>query len=257
MLGILDLYGPKATVLSAEEVIARLNTSRPTGCRYVRELVAAGLLVRAAGGYSLGPRTIELDWLIRRRDPVRMTSRGSVRERAARTGCDMTQMGIYGERILTVHHEPGPEPLQINSWRGHPMPLFRGGPSRAVIAFLPRARLKRLYEGHRGELPAEARRHGFEKFAEQLQAVGHAISLGELDADKAGIAVPVLRKDRSVAGSICLVMRRVRYDTANHELLVRRPVEAANQISDALEADADARAHRRITDSSTRATLRP
>ena len=78
MLSILDLFGARAPVLSAEEIIARRNYSRPTGYRYVRELVAAGLLVRAPGGYSLGPRIIELDWLD---PPARSRADGLARSR--------------------------------------------------------------------------------------------------------------------------------------------------------------------------------
>lgn len=250
MLSILDLFGAASPVLSAEEIIARRKYSRPTGYRYVRELVAAGLLVRAPGGYSLGPRIIELDWLIRRHDPVLTESREAVRELVARTGCGVTQMGIYGDRIVTIRYEPGPEPVEISFDRGRPMPLFRGSPSRAIVAFLPRARLQRLFERHRSELSAEQRKRGFAAFYDEMQAVrraGYAVSLGELDADKVGIAAPVFRRDRTVAGSVCLVLTRLRYETANVELLVSRLKDAAGRISDALEpADAPAAPRRRI-----------
>ncbi len=250
MLSILDLFGARAPVLSAEEIIARRKYSRPTGYRYVRELVAAGLLVRAPGGYSLGPRIIELDWLIRRHDPVLTASREAVRELVSRTGCSVTQMGIYGDRIVTIHHEQGPEPLEISFDRGRPMPLFRGSPSRAIVAFLPRARMQRLFERHRTELSAELRKRGFAAFYEDIQAVrraGYAVSVGELDPGKVGIAAPVFRRDRSVAGSVCLVLTRLRYDTANAALLVARLKDAAGRISDALEpVDAPAVPRRKI-----------
>lgn len=250
MLGILDLFGAESPVLSADDIIARRKVSRPTGYRYVRELVAAGLLVRAPGGYSLGPRIIELDWLIRRHDPVLTRSREAVRDLVARTGCGVTQMGLYGDRIVTIHHEHGPEALEIGFDRGRPMPLFRGSPSRAVVAFLPRARMQRLFERHRGELSAAQRKGGFERFYEEMQAVrraGYAVSIGELDADKVGVAAPVFRRDRNVAGSVCLVLSRPRYETANVDLLVSRLKEAAARITDALEpVDAEPQARRRI-----------
>lgn len=256
MLSILDLFGEDSPILSAEQIIARRKYTRPTGYRYVRELVAAGLLVRAPGGYSLGPRIIELDWLIRRHDPVLTRSRDAVRELVTRTGCNVTQMGVYGDRIVTIHHERGPEALEINFDRGRPMPLFRGSPSRAIVAFLPRARMQRLFERHRRELSVEQRKRGFAAFYEEMQAVrraGHAVSLGELDADKVGIAAPVFRRDRSVAGSVCLVLTRLRYETANVELLVSRLLEAAARISDALEPlDAEPRPRRRMAEPSAR-----
>ena len=245
MLAVLDLFNEAQPVHSAEEIAGRLKYTRPTGYRYVRELVSAGLLVRSPGGYALGPRIIELDWLIRAHDPVLTASGAAVRDLALKTGCDVTQMGLYGERVVTVRHEPGPEPLRIGFDRGRPMPLFRGAPSKAVLAFLPRARLERLYRKHH--------KRGFPRFAEEMQAIrkaGYAISFGELDPGKVGIGVPVFRRDRSVAGSICLVLTSRRFDTANQALLIEKLLESAERISEALEpVEPDARLRRKIPES--------
>lgn len=253
MLKVLNLFTEEAPALSAEEIISRLDYSRPTGYRYVRELVAAGLLVRAPHGYALGPRIIELDWMIRRHDPLLTASREAVQQLARKTGCGVTQMGIYGDRIVTIHYEPGPEPLEIGFDRGRPMPLFRGAPSKAILAFLPRARLERLHRKHSGR--------GFPRFIEEMQAIrkaGYAISFGELDVGKVGVGAPLFRRDRSVAGSLCLVLTRKRYQAADHHRLVENLLEAAAKISDALEpVMPEPRPRRRIADSSTRSSAQP
>lgn len=225
MLKVLDLFTEQSPALSADDIISKLKYSRPTGYRYVRELVAAGLLVRAPGGYALGPRIIELDWHIRTHDPMLTASRVAVRRLASQTGCGVTQMGIYGEHIVTIHYEPGPQPLEIGFDRGRPMPLFRGAPSRAIVAFLPRARLERLHRKHQVR--------GFARFFEEMQAIrktGYAISFGELDVGKVGIGAPVFR-ERSVAGSVCLVLTQAQYEAAEHGLLVEKLLESAAKIS--------------------------
>jgi len=248
MLAVLDLLTEQQPTHSAEEIAGRLKYTRPTGYRYVRELVSAGLLVRSTGGYALGPRIIELDWLVRTHDPVLTASGAAVRDLSMKTGCGVTQMGLYGDRIVTIRHEPGPEPLRIGFDRGRPMPLFRGAPSKAILAYLPRARLERLYRKHNPR--------GFAKFAEEMQAIrraGHAISFGELDPGKVGIGAPVFRRDRSVAGSICLVLTALRFDTANRELLIEKLMESAEKISEALEpVDPEPRPRRKIADSPIR-----
>lgn len=229
MLKVLDLFTEQTPVLSAEEIAAKLRYSRPTGYRYVRELVAAGLLVRASGGYALGPRIIELDWVIRTQDPVLTASRQAVRELALQTDCGVTQMGMYGEHIVTIHYEPGPTPLEIGFDRGRPMPLFRGAPSKAILAFLPRARLERLYRKHRGR--------GFARFFEEMQSIrkaGYAVSFGELDVGKVGYGAPVFRGDRTVAGSVCLVLTKAQHDAADPRFLVDKLLENASKISDAI-----------------------
>lgn len=225
MLAVLDLFTEQSPALTADEIISKLKYSRPTGYRYVRELVTAGLLVRAPGGYALGPRVIELDWHIRTHDPVLMASRGTVKKLAAQTGCGVTQMGMYGEHIVTIHYEPGPQPLEIGFDRGRPMPLWRGAPSKAILAFLPRARLERLYRKHHGR--------GFARFLEEMQAIrkaGYAISFGELDVGKVGIGAPVFR-ERRVAGSVCLVLTRPQYEAADTHFLVEKLLDSSAKIS--------------------------
>jgi DNA-binding IclR family transcriptional regulator len=257
MLRVLDLFTEHAPSLSAEAISLKLKYSRPTGYRYVRELVAAGLLVRAPHGYALGPRIIEFDWLIRRHDPLLTASRAAVRELARRSGCGVTQMGLYGERIVTIHYEPGPEPLEIGFDRGRPMPLFRGAPSKAILAFLPRARLERLYRKHRGRNGGR----GLPRFLEEMQAIrkaGYSISFGELDLGKVGLGAPLFRRDRSVAGSLCLVLTRKRYEAADHDRLVANLLDAAERISETLEpVDPEPRARRKISAPSTRNSVRP
>jgi DNA-binding IclR family transcriptional regulator len=166
-------------------------------------------------------------------------------------------MGIYGERIVTIHYEPGPEPLEIGFDRGRPMPLFLGAPSKAILAFLPRARLERLHRKHRGRGGARNLR----RFLEEMQAIrksGYAISFGELDLGKVGLGVPLFRRDRSVAGSLCLVLTRKRYEAADHHRLIDNLLESAERISGALEpVDPEPRARRKITAPSTRSSVRP
>lgn len=246
MLKVLDLFTEQTPVLSAEDISATLKYSRPTGYRYVRELVANGLLVRAPRAYALGPRIIELDRIIRTHDPLLLASRQAVRSLAMGTGCDVTQMAMYGERIVTIHHELGPAPLMIEFDRGRPMPLFRGCPSKAIIAFLPRARIQRLYRKHQGG-------RGFGHFYEEIQAIrkaGYAASFGELEPDRVGYGAPLFRGGRNVAGSINLVMTRAQHDAADHRALVERLLESAARISDAIEP-------LRIGEPSTQSTTRP
>jgi DNA-binding IclR family transcriptional regulator len=239
MLAILDLFTERHPTLTADEIVERLKCSRPTGYRYTRELVSAGLLVRAAGSYSLGPRIIELDWQIRCWDPVLHESREVVQTLVARTGCSVTVMGLYGERIVTIHHEHGTERLEINYERGRPMPPFGGAPAKAILAFLPKSRLLRLYDRHRDELPMGVRRRGFGSIFEELQTIrrqGYAVSSGELDADKVGIAAPVKQQGKNTVGSICLVLTKVRYGTSNADLLARLIKEAAQKLGERLDA---------------------
>ena len=62
MLSVLDLFSDHQLTWTAEGITEALQVSLPTGYRYVKMLVDAGLLQRAADShYTLGPRIIVLE----------------------------------------------------------------------------------------------------------------------------------------------------------------------------------------------------
>jgi len=87
-LGILDLFTIDAPSKTAEQICEERRLSLPTGYRYIRELVGAGLLVRLTGGrYSLGPKIIALDHTIRQSDPMLRVAAPVMADLVRRTGC--------------------------------------------------------------------------------------------------------------------------------------------------------------------------
>ncbi len=253
MLAVLDLFTAAQPLWSAEDIIAKLGTSRPTGYRYVRELVAAGLLVRLTGGrYHLGPRIIELDYQIRAADPVLAAGRPIMAALADRTGCHVLLSGMYGEQVLNVHHEPGIEPLKIRFDRGVPLPLLRGATSKAILAFLPRARLKRIFERHAAGIAAANLGRTWDEFRRSLAAIrrqGYAYTGGELDPPNVGIAAPVFGADDEVIGSLTLVTLDKRWALADQPQVIDLLRAGAREITAAIalaSSPAAPRAERRL-----------
>jgi DNA-binding IclR family transcriptional regulator len=238
MLAVLDLFTAAQPVWTAEDIIAKLGTSRPTGYRYVRELVAAGLLLRLTGGlYHLGPRIIELDYQIRATDPVLQAGQPIMKALADRTGCDVLLSNIYGEQVLNVHHEPGIEPLRIKFSRGVPLPLFRGSTSKAILAFLPRSRLKRIYDHHAGEIAQANLGRTWEEFRRSLAPIrraGVAYSSGELDPPNVGNAAPVFGPDGEVLGSLTLVTLDKRWRLLDQKQVIGLLRDGAREITEAI-----------------------
>jgi DNA-binding IclR family transcriptional regulator len=238
MLAVIDLFTEAEPTWTPEEIAERLGCSRPTGYRYVRELVAAGLLRRAgASRYMLGPRIIELDHQIRATDPVLRAGQPIMEALADTTGCDVLLSNFYGDRVLNVHHVPGLERLNIRFGRGVPMPLFRGSTSKAIIAFLSTAQLKRLYARHGSAIAAAGLGKTWEEFRRAMLAIrraGYATSSGELDPPNLGIAVPVFAADGEVLGSMSLVTLIKRWDLLDRERIVAMLREAGARISAAI-----------------------
>lgn len=249
MLAILDLFTEEAPVWTAEALIEQLGYSRPTGYRYVRELCAAGLLRRTTGAlYVLGTRVIELDYQIRVTDPTLIAGRRAMRELAQETGCDVMLASLLDDHIVTIHQEHGAEGVSASYGRGRRLPLYRGTLSKTLLAWLPKARLRRLYDAD----PKAAAKAGlgrswdaFVASLKDIRAAGHSVTRGELDPGLVGMSVPVLVDRGEPLGSLALVMSKQRFAIADRALLVRRLQQAAARIAAAVP-DPEAGRPRRV-----------
>ena len=74
-LAILSLFDEQHPVWHTDEINEAAGYTRATGYRYVKDLVEFGFLRKvSAGRYALGPRIIELDFQLRRSDPLLLTA---------------------------------------------------------------------------------------------------------------------------------------------------------------------------------------
>jgi DNA-binding IclR family transcriptional regulator len=195
MTDVLDLYSESDTLLTAEDIANRLQVSRPTAFRYVRELSAAGFLANYSGRYSLGARIITLDYRIRQSDPVLKAARPAMKALSAETGCSSVLCRMYNDEVINVHDESGyDEPSVSFSGRGRPLPLFRGSASKVMVATLPPARLKKMYERHLHDQDLTAIGADWpavKAYYARIRQAGHYVSKQEVDAHTIGIASPI------------------------------------------------------------------
>lgn len=229
MIDVLDLYSESDTLLSAEDIAERLQVSRPTAFRYVRELSHAGFLANYGGRYSLGARIITLDYRIREADPVLKVARTTMQQLAAETSHGIILCRMYNHDIINVHHEMGYDRRTVSFGRGRPLPLFRGAVSKVMLAFLPTNRLRRLYEAHADHPDVSALAAdwpAFRRYYASIRQQGHYISDEEVESDVVGIAAPVAIPDNGMSAALCLVVWRDRLDHVNlagtAELVMRR-----------------------------------
>ncbi len=234
MLAILDLFTESTPSWTAEAIAQTCGYTLPTGYRYVRELTETGLLRSAAGAtYVLGPRIIELDYLVRVGDPVLAAGGDAMRQLATTTGCDVVMATLYGDRIITIHHEIGSESTGVSYGRGRSMPLFRGALSKLILAALPRAKQRRLYDAHGAEGAGTVFAPSWDALmagARSIRQAGYAISRGELDPGLVAIGVPLGSADQKIVASLGFVMSEQRYamvDLARSASMLR---EAAASI---------------------------
>lgn len=238
-LAVLSLFSAGDPVWTAERIIERLGYTRPTGYRYVRELVSTGFLVRvAAGSYALGPRIIELDYQIRQSDPLLHAGLPVIQGLVAECGCEINLIGLYGEQIVTTHQQHGVEHLPLSFGRGRPMPLFRGAGSKIIVANFARTKLRRLYDAHAADATAAGLGADWETFKATmagLRRAGFARSDGELDTGFVGIAAPVFNADGEILGSVIAALSRQRLGITDLERLIDLMKAAGQRISTDIE----------------------
>jgi len=229
MLSVLDLFSEQRLHWSADAISEALQVSLPTGYRYVKMLTEAGLLQRSGDAQlTLGPRIVELDHYIRQADPVLQQGLPFMKELVALTGLDCVVSSLLGERLLDTHREYGSAPADLSYGRGRPRPLFLGAAPRVILAHLPTAQLRRLKDAHPDEVAAAGLPADWAEFRRGYARVrknGFYFSNGELEANLAALAVPLLCADGSVAGALSLVstvQRMAVIDTAKLTPLLQR-----------------------------------
>jgi DNA-binding IclR family transcriptional regulator len=235
MLSVLDLFSDQQLTWTAEGITEALQLSLPTGYRYVKMLVDAGLLQRAANSqYTLGPRIIVLDHYIRMADPVLKHGVPFMAELVEKTGFDCVISGLYGQQVLDTHRELGKAPATLSYGRGRPRPLFQGAAPKVILSCFTPAQLHRVFDLHgddiaKAGLPTDW--NSFRKYYSAIRKAGYYFSNGELEPNLAALAAPLQKEDGTILGAISLVttvQRMAVIDLPKLTILVTR---AAQEIT--------------------------
>lgn len=195
ILSILDLFSETRLEWTPDEMMAELNYSRPTLYRYLKSLRQAGFLTSLyGGGFSLGPRVVEMDFLLRKSDPLIRLGQPYLEALVAEFPCSALLVRWYGEKLLCVNSKCSVADPVSSYPRGRPMPLSHGAISRAIMAFLPRRKLAGLVDAQLGGLSEVGIGRTVEEIIDALREVrraGVAVAYGEVTPGVVGVAAPV------------------------------------------------------------------
>ena len=239
MLMVMDLFDEHQASWTADAICERLQHSPSSGYRYIRELAAAGLLTRLSKGtYALGPRIIELEYVMRTSDPVAKVGLSILRRLSEVTGCDGLFSNIYGSHIINVLHVRGIESLEITYTRGRQHPLFRGAAAKSILPYLGRSQLVKIYNANALGAAEAGLGNDWLQFWRHLQAIkqqGFCESHGELDPGLHGLGVPVLLSG-IVEGSVTLVYTSDRAKVLSVDGLLEQMRVAVSELAQAIQA---------------------
>ncbi len=246
MLNVLDVFSEAEPVWTVDALGDSLGLTRSTAYRYVKELCEAGLLAPVGGGgYSLGPRIIELDRQIRHSDPLLTVGARVLADLLPQLGEGILFIcGLRGDSVLSVCLAETPNSLNISYSRGRPMPLFRGSASVIILAHLPEGRLRRLFRDHGDAIAAAGLGRDWMEFRAHLRAIRakpYLTGRAQLDRGVFAISAPVFDGDGNIFASLTFAMPEGRADAEPLEPLAVRVVEGAKRITDAIGVRVTAR----------------
>jgi DNA-binding IclR family transcriptional regulator len=239
VLGVMDLFTETDPSWTVEGIATNLGLARTTAYRYAKTLTDAGFLATLnAGIYVLGPRIIQLDRQIRLNDPLLQAApplMDAIRKQAA--GIQLL-CSYYGDHVLCIHDVRMDKDIPSGYERGRPFPLFRGGPSRIILAHLPQRQLKELMLNHGGDIARAGLGQDWQEFNRKLKAIrqtGYFAARGELNTDTYGIAAPIMHT-KGIAGSLTIGRRLANLKDREIPFLIELTVETAEKISKAIQA---------------------
>ena len=114
------------------------------------------------------------------------------------------------------------------------MPLFAGAGAKAMLAHMPRAKVRSLYERHADEAEVQAIGKGWDAFWSALKGIrqkGFYVSIGEVSKESLGIAAPIGLHDVGAVAALSLVLPIERLSGLDTESLGARVSACAWDIS--------------------------
>ncbi len=235
---IFNMFSDEKPLLTIEEIAATLEVSPASAYRYVSELTHAGMLTRSSGCYRIGPKIIQLEYLVRRYDPVIQVGLELMNTLSDITGCSVLLCNVYDQTIVNVVHVVGSNPVQLTYTRGMPMPLFRGSQAHVILAHTDRRKLKRIFEAslNNPALAPDVKAIGadwqaFTKALRQIRSRGYYISRSELNSGVDGIAAPVFGESEEILGSLVLGINTASPPAMDEAMLIKLVTQNAIEIS--------------------------
>lgn len=241
VLSVLNVFSEERLEWSFDDLAAELGYSRPTLYRYIRTLKDAGFLTSLPdSGFTLGPKVVELDFLMRKSDPLILRGTPVLEALADRWPCTALLVRWYGTRLLCVASECSTSGSLSSYPRGRPMPLARGAISRAIMAYLPRRRQLPLVADTLETLTSVGLGGTVQEVLEAFRKVrraGYAVARGEVTPGVTGIAAPIFQGGTEPVGAICTTLADAEIDAGRIAEIGTALSEAAGRLSQELASE--------------------
>jgi DNA-binding IclR family transcriptional regulator len=238
---LLALFSMERPAWTVEQIAPKLDIAVSSAYRLIGRLANAGLVdAITPGRYVLGPAIIQLDRQIQLTDPLVLAARPVMDYLIgfAPEGSTVLLCRAFRDAVLCVHQVASGPQAPVSYERGRPRPLLRGATSKAILAFMPRRVLKRLYGTRAREIQGAGLGSDWKEFLaklRQLRGAGHVLANSEVDRGRFGIAAPVLSGERNAIGSLSFVLESNNADERTVNRLAPMVMSAAREIERAMQ----------------------
>lgn len=232
---VLEVFTEDRLEWTPEELMEELGYSRPTLYRYLKILKDTGFLTSMPNtGFTLGPRVVEMDYLLRKSDNLILSGAPYLQKLTGLFECTALLVRWYGDKILCVDSLNSSRDAISSYPRGRPMPLSRGAIGRSIVAFLPRRNLVPLIKRTLGEWQAAGVGNTADEVLEVLKSVrkaGYAVAYGEVTPGVVGFSAPIFDAGQSPIASFSVTISQERLTDAMADDLGREVLSAASEVS--------------------------
>jgi DNA-binding IclR family transcriptional regulator len=243
VLSILRLFSIERSEWTVEQAAHAIGQPVSTTYRHFAVLAKAGLIDSFRGGrYVLGPAAIQLDWLIRKTDPLLGAAQPAMKflSGAADRPAVVLLCRFYRDQVMCIDQAIAGNPTFAPSYqRGRLMPLARGAASKIILATVSDRTKKSLQARNGKAFAAAGLGKSWAEFRASLAAIrdaGYSITHGEIDEGLIGISAPILVAEGTPLGSVSYVISNKKASQASIEKMARMLKSAAAQITSTLLA---------------------
>jgi DNA-binding IclR family transcriptional regulator len=199
---IVDSVASALTILDCFETAPSLSLSdihERTGINKTRIMRLAGTLRHmgyiaqdpATGRYTLGQKVLSLGGgLSKSYLNIKVLSNSFMKEIVDETGETASFFVVHGFQRLCLVREESRNAVRYVINEGEERPLYKGAPSKALLAFLPEEQ-REAFLAHFATIQKEYDPDAFRRQIVEAKEQGYASSMAEVSPDSYSIAVPI------------------------------------------------------------------
>ena len=233
-IDILDCFEDDRTEIGIKGIAEQIGMPQSSVYRIIQSLEFIGLIFQNKENkkYRLGPKMVQMGKKVACLDECITIAVKYMEELNAR--CDETiNLAIADcDNIINIHKVDSSQLLRPNFVSGLKYPICTTGLVKVLLADMPTATLKWIYEFHRNETGKS-----FDEFEEEIKTIkkqGYALDDEEFNDGLRCAAAPIYGYGGKVMFSMSISAPTIRMDDDRYKEAVQLVIEYADKISEAI-----------------------